>query len=225
MRSRYHTQSYLQSSVLRLPRHRSGSREIRSLLPPLLLQKYRLLHPSVLQWFRVLLLCEPPEQAVVSAIAAASVSETARFLFFITLFLLILLDRVVQIFIFDVLILQFRINNVNVVCAFCSPSWFLHGFHLFYLHDLLHSHKVFSYVCVILRHGGSWARKLRRQFFNKRSSCHKNPVIIKKPPCSRFQKHDGIVSSLQFLIMSDKLNFIVVSFIHLFIFFCQELEM
>ena len=31
----------------------------------------------------VLLLCEPPEQAVVSAIAAASVSETARFLFFI----------------------------------------------------------------------------------------------------------------------------------------------
>lgn len=124
------------------------------------------------------------------------------------------MDHVVQIFIFDVLILQFRINNVNVVCAFCSPSWFLHGFHLFYLHDLLHSHKVFSYVCVILRHGGSWARKLRRQFFNKRSSCHKNPVIIKKPPCSRFQKHDGIVSSLQFLIMSDKLNFIVVSFIH-----------
>ena len=124
------------------------------------------------------------------------------------------MDHVVQIFVFDVLILQFRINNVNVICAFCSPSWFLHGFHLFYLHDLLHSHKVFSYVCVILRHGGSWARKLRRQFFNKRSSCHKNPVIIKKPPCSRFQKHDGIVSSLQFLIMSDKLNFIVVSFIH-----------
>ena len=36
----------------------------------------------------------------------------------------------------------------------------------------------------------------------------------KKPSCSLFQKHDGIVSSLQFLIMSDKLNFIVVSFIH-----------
>ena len=124
------------------------------------------------------------------------------------------MDHVVQIFVFDVLILQFHINNVNVVCAFCLASWFLHGFHLFYLHDLLHSHKVFSYICVILRHGGSWARKLRRQFFNKRSSCHKNPVIMKKPPCSRFQKHDGIVSSLQFLIMSDKLNFIVVSFIH-----------
>ena len=131
------------------------------------------------------------------------------------------MDHVVQIFIFDVLILQFRINNVNVICAFCSPSWFLHGFHLFYLHDLLHSHKVFSYICVILRHGGSWARKLRRQFFNKRSSCHKNPVIMKKPPCSRFQKHDGIVSSLQFLIMSDKLNSIVV-FLYIIYFFLSR---
>ena len=90
------------------------------------------------------------------------------------------MDLVVQIFISDVLILQFYINNVNVVCAFCSASWFLHGFYLFCLHDLLHSHKVFSYVCVILRHGGLWARKLRRQFFNKRSSCHENPVVMKK---------------------------------------------
>ena len=131
------------------------------------------------------------------------------------------MDHVVQIFVFDVLILQFHINNVNVVCAFCLASWFLHGFHLFYLHDLLHSHKVFSYICVILRHGGSWARKLRRQFFNKRSSCHKNPVIMKKPPCSRFQKHDGIVSSLHFLIMSDKLNSIVV-FLYIIYFFLSR---
>ena len=124
------------------------------------------------------------------------------------------MDHVVQIFIFDVLILQFRINNVNVICAFCSASWFLHGFHLFYLHDLLHSHKVFSYICVILRHGGSWARKLRRQFFNKRSSCHKNPVIMKKPPCSRFQKHDGIVFSLLFILCQTNFKIIVVYFIH-----------
>ena len=107
---------------------------------------------------------------------------------------------------------------------FVLPSWFLHGFHLFYLHDLLHSHKVFSYVCVILRHGGSWARKLRRQFFNKCSSCHKNPVIMKKPPCSRFQKHDGIVSSLQFLYYVRQIKFHRCIFYTSFIFFCQELD-
>lgn len=62
------------------------------------------------------------------------------------------MDLIVQILISDVLILQFCLSNVNVVCAFCFTSWFLHGFHLFYLHNLLHSYKVFSYVCVILIH-------------------------------------------------------------------------
>ena len=62
------------------------------------------------------------------------------------------MDPVVQIFISDVLILQFCLNYVNVICAFYLTSWFLHGFYLFYLYNLLHSHKVFSYVCVILIH-------------------------------------------------------------------------
>lgn len=62
------------------------------------------------------------------------------------------MDLIVQIFISDVLILQFCLNNVNIICAFCFTSWFLHGFYLFYLYNLLYSHKVFSYVCVILIH-------------------------------------------------------------------------
>ena len=132
------------------------------------------------------------------------------------------MDLSVHDFVFDVLILQFCIHNVNVVCAFCLASWFLHGFHLFYLHDLLHSHKVFSYVCLILRHGGSWARKLRRQFFNKRSSCHKNPVVMKKTAMLPFPETWRHCLLVAILFMSDKLKHIVVIFYTSILFFCQE---
>ena len=105
------------------------------------------------------------------------------------------MDLIVQILISDVLILQFYLSNVNVVCAFCFTSWFLHGFYLFYLHNLLHSYKVFSYVCVILIHKSRQA------------------------PVSRSMT---ALSPRYYFIMSDKFQDHRCIFYTSFIFFCQE---